>query len=50
MPKHTFEVFSKMFLKKPGTIEVWTKENMDDHKTIIVDRIEKINNFDYKEI
>ena len=48
VPKHTFEVFSKMFLKNPGTIEVWTKDNMDDHKTIIVDRIERTNKFDYK--
>ncbi len=48
VPKHTFEVFSKMFLKNPGTIEVWTKDNMDEHKTIIVDRIERINKFDYK--
>ena len=48
VPKHTFEVFSKMFLKNPGTIEVWTKDNMDDHKIIIVDRIERINKFDYK--
>lgn len=47
VPKHTFEVFSKMFLKNPGTIEVWSKANMDEHKTTIKERIEKIIKFEY---
>ena len=48
VPKHTFEVFSKMFLEKPGKIEVWTKPNMDEHKTMVVKRIDEINMFEYK--
>ncbi len=47
VPKHTFEVFSKMLLLNPGPIEVWTKNNMEEHKTIIVSRIEEIKNFEY---
>ena len=47
VPKHTFEVFSKMLLKKPGTIEVWTKANMEEHKNIISDRIKKISEFNF---
>lgn len=47
VPKHTFEVFSKMLLLDPGPIEVWTKNNMKEHKTIIVNRIEGIKNFEY---
>lgn len=48
VPKHTFEVFSKMFLKNPGTIEVWTKNNMDEHKQIISDRIKDVVNFNFE--
>lgn len=47
VPKHTFEVFSKMLLKEPGPIEVWTKANMNDHKNIISDRIKKICEFNF---
>ncbi|MBQ6082946.1 MAG: DUF262 domain-containing protein [Bacteroidales bacterium] len=48
VPRHTFEVFSKMILKNPGTVEVWTKSNMDEHKDIIVKRIDEIHKFEYK--
>lgn len=50
VPKHTFEVFSKMFLKSPGAIEVWTKDNMDEHKQFIADKIKDINNFTFEQI
>ena len=48
VPKHTFEVFSKMLLKKPGTIEVWTKDNMEEHKQIISNKINDIINFNFE--
>jgi uncharacterized protein with ParB-like and HNH nuclease domain len=48
VPKHTFEVFSKMLLVSPGSIEVWTKPNMNEHKSIMEERINKINEFEYK--
>lgn len=42
VPRHTFEVFSKMSLiDDPGDLQMWTKENIESHTTWIE---EKINN------
>jgi len=43
VPKHTFEVFSKMiFDENPGDPDRWTKENIDNHSSVIQKRIQKI--------
>lgn len=44
VPKHTFDVFSKMvFDKNPGDFERWTSDNISNHSSIIKIAINKIN-------
>lgn len=48
VPPHTYEVFSKtLFTANPRDLTLWNKEDMDDHKRIIIDRIEKIKGFSF---
>ena len=43
VPKHTFDVFSKMvFEKNPGDFERWTNENIVAHNDVIANKIECI--------
>ena len=48
VPKHTFEVFGKMFLKDPETIKIWTFGDMVEHKQFISRKIEEIINFKFE--
>lgn len=44
VPKHTFDVFSKMvFDKNPGDFGRWTIDNIQHHKLIIKDCIDSLN-------
>lgn len=43
VPKHTFDVFSKMvFNKKPGDFERWTNDNINDHAIIVKNIVDLI--------
>ena len=43
VPKHTFDVFSKMvFEKDPGDVERWINENIVAHYDVIANKIECI--------
>lgn len=43
VPKHTFDVFSKMvFDKEPGDFERWTNDNIKNHSEVIKDSINSI--------
>jgi len=44
VPKHTFEVFSKViFDKNTGDFERWTSDNITNHSSIIKNKINSIN-------
>jgi uncharacterized protein with ParB-like and HNH nuclease domain len=44
VPKHTFDVFSKMiFEENPGDHERWDLDNINSHKEIIANRISSLN-------
>ena len=42
VPKHTFDVFSKMIFEEPGDLSLWTKENIDSHKEIIKEKLRAV--------
>jgi hypothetical protein len=43
VPRHTFEVFSKMVISKnPGDLLHWTKKNIEQHIDYIQTRIDEI--------
>lgn len=45
VPRHTFEVFSKMVLSSaPGDFRHWTRRNIEQHTTYIQGRIDEIKN------
>jgi len=44
VPKHTFDVFSKMIFKTtPGDFERWTNDNITNHSSIIKTTIDNLN-------
>ena len=44
VPKHTFDVFSKMiFDTSPGDFERWTNDNIKNHSTVIQTTIDNLN-------
>lgn len=44
VPKHTFDVFSKMiFPSNPGDLLLWSKENIDNHEKVFQDFITYLN-------
>ena len=50
VPKHTFDVFSKMiFRENPGDFERWTGDNIKKHSSVIKETIESIKSSLYNE-
>jgi uncharacterized protein with ParB-like and HNH nuclease domain len=42
VPKHTFEVFSKIILPDPGNLRNWSRKNIDEHAMYITNAINKL--------
>jgi hypothetical protein len=42
VPRHTYEVFSKMIVGESGDLTVWSKDDIEKHQGVIVKRLESM--------
>lgn len=43
VPRHTYEVFSKLVIENPQNMQVWTTKNIDEHRKYIKTQFENLN-------
>jgi hypothetical protein len=39
VPRHTYEVFSRMIVGEKGSLDLWSKEDIHEHQTEIQNRL-----------